>query len=467
MSKKKYNSPAGIKKNDEIELYIEDVNSFGSGVGKYNGMAVFVPLTAVGDRIICRIVKVQKSYAYGIISKVIGYSEVREDRGCGIYSKCGGCVFRHISYNEECRIKEKAVRDAFYRVSGIDELPDFEFIGAYDDAIDRYRNKAQFPLSQTADGRVYAGFFATHSHRCIECEDCRLLPQIFSEIVAECLMLINAHRLTAYDEETHTGLLRHIFLRRGHHSGEIMLAFVATAQNDRLSSIAEELCRKFPDIKSVMLNINPDSTNVILGDKSMLLTGEEHIMDIMCGKKIRLSLHSFYQVNTSQAEKLYAKALEYAAPRGDEELIDLYCGAGTIGLSMAGSIGHLTGVEIVPQAIENAKANAHENGIEADFICADAGKAAKMFSDKGVSPDIIVTDPPRKGCDNDTLENIIKMSPEKIIMISCNPQTGARDIKYLCENGYSLIKAAAVDLYPGTAHVETVVLLSQLRQKPD
>ncbi len=450
-----------LKKNDETVLEITDMNALGSGVGKYEGMAVFVPFTAVGDIIRCRIVKVCKNYAYGIIAGIEKASPRREDRGCGVYSKCGGCCFRHISYEEEARIKEKAVRDAFSRVGGFSEIPFDEFIPCSEH--DRYRNKAQLPVAEE-NGHLICGFYSRRSHRVAKCTDCLLAPEIYSRILYTLLEMLEEKRVSAYDEITGKGILRHIFLRRGYHTGEIMLCFVTSAECAVLRDIARDIISSFGEIVSVLMNINPDRTNVILGKKTILLAGREYMTDIMCGVKVRLSLHSFYQVNTAAAELLYRKAYEYAALTGEEEVLDLYCGAGTIGLSMAKGAKKLTGVEIIPDAVENARLNAAENGIEAEFLCADAGAAAAAYAAKGAHPHVIVTDPPRKGCDTDTLDAILKMSPERIVMVSCDVSTAARDIRYLADRGYSLDKVSAADMYAGTAHVEAVALLSRSKK---
>jgi 23S rRNA (uracil1939-C5)-methyltransferase len=287
------------------------------------------------------------------------------------------------------------------------------------------------------------------------------------------MKFINDNKIPAYDETTGKGLIRHIYIRKGFHSGEIMVCLVSktkSAVNLMKQMIAETgFLAKFPDVKSVVVNVNPDNTNVILGENNITVYGSDCIEDVMCGNKITLSPLSFYQVNTEQAEKLYGIAAEFADLKGDEEIFDLYCGAGTIGLSMADKVSHLTGVEVVKQAVENAKANAEANGISnADFICGDAGEIADRLQKEGKHPDVIIVDPPRKGCDQLTLDAIVKMSPKKIVMISCNPATAARDCKILCseENGYKLERVKGVDLFPKTIHCETVALLSKLSERP-
>ncbi len=432
-----------------------------------SGMAVFVPSAAVGDIINCRIVKVLSSYAFGIIDEMIRPSADRADRGCEVKKTCGGCVFRHISYAAEIRIKENTVKNAFIRLGKFSE-EEFEFLPILgSDITDRYRNKAQYPVSEDKNGRVICGFYAQRSHRVIPCEDCLLQPKIFSNINAEILAFANENHIPPYNEETGKGLLRHIYLRRGYHSGEIMVCLVCTrADKKAFAPLADSLMKKFPDIKSFILNINPDRTNVITGKKCVTLGGNDSITDIMCKNRISISPLSFYQVNTPQAERLYAEAGAFAELTGNEDVLDLYCGAGTIGLSLASRAKHITGAEIIPEAVENAKANAAANGIaNADFICADAGKAAKIFAESGRSPQVIITDPPRKGCDELTLDSIVKMSPDRVVMVSCNPATAARDCRYLADRGYRLRKVRAADLFPGAGHVETVALLIKSQKK--
>lgn len=432
-------------------------------MGRYEGMAVFVPSCACGDVIKCRIVKVLKSYCFGIAEEIITPSGDRCDRGCDVKKSCGGCVFRHISYEAELKIKENAVKNAFVRLGGFD-LSETDFLPALGcDETDRYRNKAQYPVAADKDGKAVCGFYAKRSHRVIPCSDCKLQPVIFSDILRDIMTYVNANKIPPYDEISGKGLLRHIYLRRGYHSGEIMVCFVASKEDRKtFAPIGQALMEKYPDVRSVILSVNPRNTNVIMGEKCVTVAGSDNITDIMCKNKISISPLSFYQVNTAQAERLYAIAKDFAALTGSEDVLDLYCGAGTIGLSMAGSAGHITGAEIIPQAVENAKANAAANGIvNADFICADAGQAAKLLSESGRTPDVIITDPPRKGCDTLTLDSIVKMSPDRVVMVSCNPATAARDCRYLADKGYELKKIRAVDMFPGTGHVECVALMTQ------
>ncbi len=452
-----------MKKNQIIRLEISDVTSDGNGVGKFDGMAVFVPETAVGDVINAKVVKVLKNYAYGIVQEIIMPSEDRIASDCPYFPKCGGCSFRHITYESEMKLKEKFVYDAFTRIGKIkaDFLP---ILGC--GMPDKYRNKTQYPVSISENGNI-CGFYAKRSHRIICGTDCRLLPDIFSSIADHIIDYTNANGISGYDEKIGKGLLRHIFIRKGHYSDNIMICLVVTkAATLKFKTLCDELTEKFKNIRSIVMNINPENTNVILGKKTVTLWGNDSISDFMCGNEVDISAESFYQVNTPQAENLYSLAKDFAQLSGNEVLLDLYCGAGTIGLSMADSVKKLIGVEIVAQAIENAKKNAEKNSIEnAEFICADAGDAAEQLLQNNINPDVVILDPPRKGCEIKTLDAIIKMNPEKIVMISCNPATAARDCAYLNGNGYEVRKVRAVDMFARTTHVETVVMLSH--KKPD
>ncbi|MCH5194510.1 MAG: 23S rRNA (uracil(1939)-C(5))-methyltransferase RlmD [Oscillospiraceae bacterium] len=449
-----------MKKNDIYTTEITGMTAEGNGVGRIDGIAVFVPHTAVGDVISCRIVKTAKSYAYGIIDSIEEPSPDRIESGCPVSKKCGGCSFRHIRYSAELEIKDKLVRDAFLRIGGFDSIPFEDICGGESDF---YRNKAQYPVAEQ-EGMAVCGFYSRRSHRVIPFTSCKLQPGIFGEIAEFCLEFINDKKIPAYNEENCRGVIRHIYIRRGFHSGEIMLCLVVKdeSKSDELSGLAEAARKNFPDIVSVIMNVNPKNTNVILGEKNITLSGSGEITDILCGKKITLSPMSFYQVNTAMAERLYGCAMEYADLTGNETVLDLYCGAGTIGLSFSDRAGKIIGCEIVPEAVENAKRNAEINGVSnAEFYCGDAGQLAKKLADEGIAPDVAVIDPPRKGCDTLTLDSLVRMSPKKIVMISCDPATAARDAKYLSGQGYKPTRARAFDLFPRTGHVETVVLLSK------
>ena len=447
-----------MKKNDIIKIKIDSLTNEGNGVGRYEGMAVFVPFTAIGDEIDCRIVKLKKTYAYGIIDRILTSSSDRIQAECNTYRKCGGCSFRHLKYEAELEAKQSFVKDSFERIGKLSI--DFDNILGCEEIL-HYRNKAQYPVCEK-DGRLECGFYSKRSHRVVDNKDCLLQPEIFNRIAYFTVKLLDKNGFRAYNEETGKGQIRHIYIRQGFHTKEIMLCIVMTKLDDRLKNISGEISKVFSEIKSIVLNINPDKTNVILGKRSEVLFGKGYITDIICGNKVMISPQSFYQINTAQAEKLYAIVKNYADLHGNETILDLYCGIGTIGFSLVKNIKKLIGVEIIPDAVENAKLNAEINGIKnAEFICGDAGKVANMLIERGETPDIIIADPARKGCDGISLDAMIKMSPDKIIMVSCNPSTAARDVRYLCDNGYKAVKGQAVDMFPRTVHVETVALMTR------
>lgn len=450
-----------MQKNDEIILEITDVTKEGSGVGKYNGMAVFVPLTAAGDKARVKILKVKRNYSFGKLIEIIEPSADRITPDCPVFNKCGGCVFRHISYEAELNLKASKVYEVIKRIGGIDLKPQSILYG---DNTDRYRNKAQFPVD--LDGA--AGFYAFHSHRIIPCCDCKLQPAEFTEIIKICEKWIAENNISIYNEESGKGLLRHIYLRKAEKTDEIMVTFVINGDSlpyaDRLVSALNQAFDE--NLKSLQININKENTNVILGDKCKILYGDGYITDILCGVKVRLSPLSFYQVNRAMAEQLYKKAAEYAEPDG-KNILDLYCGAGTIGLSMAREAKSIIGVEIIPEAVKDAEYNAQLNEIEnARFICADAAKAAEELAKKNIKTDVVIVDPPRKGCSAEIIYTIAKrFSPERVVYVSCDPATLARDIKIFTELGYKLSEYTPCDLFPRTSHVETVALLKKVVEK--
>jgi 23S rRNA (uracil1939-C5)-methyltransferase len=452
-----------VQKNQIIPLTIESLSSDGSGVGRFDGEAVFVPASAPGDQLEVRIVKDCGRYAFGIVEQVVSPSPDRQAADCAVCAPCGGCCFRHLKYEAECKAKQGFVADAFSRIGGL-SLPVAEIIPAPQP--DRYRNKVQFPVGRDKSGHICAGFYAGRTHRIVPCEDCRLQPERLNEISAFLCAQFEQYGIEPYDEETGKGLIRHIFLRRGAHSGEIMVCLVAAmAGLPRQDAIVKAVQSRYTDVRTVILNVNPMRTNVILGRQNIVLAGPGYIEDTMCGVPIRLGPLSFYQVNTEAAERLYAVAAEFAALRKEDRLLDLYCGMGTIGLSMADRCAEVIGVEVVPEAIAAAKENAARMGdavsAKCRFFCADAGEAAQKLAAEHLAPDVVVLDPPRKGCDTPTLEAVVRMAPRRIVMVSCNPATAARDVKFLSEQGYVPQQVQPVDLFPRTKHVETVVLLSK------
>ena len=445
-----------MKKNDEIILNILDYTAEGSGVGKYEGMAVFVPLTAVGDTVRVKILKVKKTYAYGKVLEILESSNCRTENNCSAFSRCGGCVFRHISYDAELKAKENRVRETIKRIGGVDLKPEPIMF----DKDSHYRNKAQYPVNE--EGK--AGFFATHSHRIIPNNNCRLQPVIFENLVKAVENWIEKYSISIYNEEKHQGLLRHIYIRQGEKTKEIMVVLVINGDTlpymDELISCLKEIA--LDDLKSVQININKANTNVILGEKCVTLFGSDYITDILCGVKIRLSPLSFYQVNHTMAEKLYEKVAEYGRVEG-KTVLDLYCGAGTIGLSLANKAKKVVGVEIIPEAIRDAKFNAQNNGIQnAEFYCMDATEFAEKSAKENLTADVIVVDPPRKGITEELINTIAnKFKPDRVVYVSCDVATLARDIKIFGEKGYNLVEYTPADLFPRTSHCETVALLAK------
>ena len=454
-----------LQKNQLLTLRIERLSNDGSGVAHSSeGEAVFVPGTAPGDEAQVRIVKDCGRYAFGILDKLLTPSPDRIPVDCAVAGPCGGCSLRHLDYAAELRAKQESVADAFRRIGGLD-VPVLDALPSPE--IDRYRNKVQFPVGRDKDGAPCIGFYAGRTHRSVPCPDCKLQPGVLNDIGNTLCAFFAAHGIQPYDEERGKGLVRHIFLRRGAHSGQIMVCLVCTRpklpHSDELVALLRE---KFRDIATILINVNAKKTNVILGEESVTLYGPGFIEDTLCGVPVRLGPLSFYQVNTLAAERLYGVAAEYAQLEPDDVLLDLYCGMGTIGLSMAGHCRELIGVEIIPEAIDSAKANAARMGdavaAKSRFFCADAGEAAVRLAAEGLRPDVIMLDPPRKGCDEKTLSAVVQMSPRRVVYVSCNPSTAARDAAWLGQHGYRAEKVQPVDLFPRTKHVEAVLLLTKL-----
>ena len=453
-----------LQKNQILTLRIERLSSDGSGVAHSDdGEAVFVPGTAPGDEARVRIVKDCGRYAFGILDELLAPSPDRIPVDCPVAGPCGGCSLRHLDYAAELRAKQESVLDAFRRIGGL-EVPVLDILPSPD--IDRYRNKVQFPVGVDKNGVPCIGFYAGRTHRIVPCPDCKLQPNVLNEIGNALCAFFAQQGIRPYDEQSGKGLVRHIFLRRGAHSGQIMVCLVCTrAKLPHAEQLCTALRGQFPAVSTILLNVNAKNTNVILGSENHILYGPGYIEDTLCGVPVRLGPLSFYQVNTLAAERLYGVAAQYAQLTPDDTLLDLYCGMGTIGLSMAEQCRELIGVEIVPEAIESAKANAARMGeavaAKSRFFCADAGQAATQLAAEGLHPDIVMLDPPRKGCDEATLSAVVRMAPRRVVYVSCNPATAARDAAWLEQNGYHAEKVQPVDLFPRTKHVETVVLLSK------
>lgn len=448
-----------MKKNDRLIVKIEDYTEEGFGVAKPEGYVLFIPGTIAGEEAEVLVVKAGKTFGYGKLLKLLKPSPHRVEPQCPLGNRCGGCAFWHLDYQEELRLKAGRVQAQLQRIGGLDlccEPP----IGAPTPF--GYRNKAQFPIRQVK-GKPTAGFYAAGSHGIVSGAPCAIQPSIFNEILQWTLSYMEAHRIPAYEEERYTGLVRHLYLRRGEGTGEIMACLIVNAKKFPLKEdFAASLTAAFPAVKTVAINYNDRNTNVVLGKVTETVLGPGYIEDLLLGKRYRIAPQSFYQVNRTQTETLYQTAIARAGLTGRERVLDLYCGIGTIGLSMAEHCCRLVGVEIVPQAIENAKANAKLNGIEnAEFFCADAKEAAARFAAEGRQFDVIIVDPPRKGCDRQTLDAIAQMAPKRLVYVSCNPATLARDLKILGELGYTTRSVTPVDLFPRTHHIEAVALLEQ------
>ena len=465
-----------INKNDIIEIDIVDLNNLGCGVGRTeDGVAVFVKGAVTGDRVLTKIIKVSSSFLVGRLEKVLLRSSNRLDgeglrqKECSAPNSCGGCVYRNIKYEHELILKRDYVKFAFKKAG----LPEVRVLDtAYTQRVTGYRNKGQYPVREVG-GRVKAGFFAAKTHDLIPCDNCLLQPEVFGEIVAFVTDFAEKNKIRAYDEEKGRGVLRHIYLRIAEKTGQIMVCLVINA--DKLpyaERFAEELVDRFPSVTSVMLNINKKNTNVILGDRFECIGGCDYIIDELCGLRFKISAGSFYQVNRDGAEMLYGLAKERAQLTGKETVADLYCGAGTIGLSMAKDAARIVGVEIVDEAVECAKENAKLNGIEnAYFFCGDASDTRGLLATAkdtlgDFCPDVVVIDPPRKGTTKELVNYLNDLGVKKIVYVSCNPDTLARDCAWFAEKGYQIGEVTPVDLFPGTGHVESVVCLTRHNELP-
>ena len=451
-----------LEKNQIYEAVISDYTAEGQGVAKIEGCAVFVPNAIVGEVCRIRIEKVGKTWAAGKIMEILEKSQHRLNRACPVAKLCGGCDFWHMDYEEETRLKAQRVRDCLNRIGG-ENLAEVPILAA--PTCREYRNKAQYPVAAKKN-KAFAGFFKAGTHQVVENDRCLILPQETDRVKDIVVDYVNQTRVSVYDEESHTGLLRHIYVRRGAVSGQIL---VCLAINGRAIPKPERLIEKLkavPGFTTLVLSVNTKKGNAILGDEEIVLYGPGYIEDTMCGLNFRLSPRSFYQVNHHQAQRLYEAAISQAEITKDDTVLDLYCGVGTITLCMAKAAGKVIGVEVVPQAVEDAKDNALRNGIEnAEFFCGDAGQAALSLEQQGIKADVAVVDPPRKGLNGDTIEALARMAPRRIVYVSCDPATLARDVALLKDRGYQVKNALAADLFPRCAHVESVVCLS--REKAD
>ena len=448
------------RKNDIVTLEIVDCGTDGEGIGKADGFTVFVKDAVIGDTVTAKIMKAKKNYGYGRLMEILKPSPYRVEPVCPSARQCGGCQLQAVSYEEQKVFKEKKLRGHLERIGGFRDLPMEPIIGM--DEPYHYRNKAQFPVGRNKEGRIITGFYAGRTHAIIENRDCALgIPQN-KEILDIVIAHMEKYGIAPYDEMTGKGLVRHIFVRYGFFTGELMVCLIINGQDLPHQKELIEKLREIPGMASISLNINKKRSNVILGDKVKTIWGQEYITDKIGDISYEISPLSFFQVNPKQTWKLYSKALEYADLHGEETVWDLYCGIGTISLFLAQQAKFVRGVEIVPAAIDDAKRNAQINNIEnVEFF---VGKAEEVlpreYEKNGVYADVIVVDPPRKGCDEMLLKTILKMQPKRVVYVSCDSATLARDLRFLCDNGYELKKVCGVDQFPQTVHVETVVLLS-------
>lgn len=448
-----------IKKNDIFEAKIEGYTSEGSGVCRINGRAVFVPRTIQGEVWKVRIVKVTNTAVYGRAEEAVSLSPERLAPGCKSFLRCGGCVLQHMSYDEELRFKLQKVNNALKRIGG-QSTDAKSIIGS--DEISRYRNKGIYAV-RSVGGKPCSGFFAARTHELIPIEACLIQTELADKVAASVLGFMADNGVSAYDEKSGEGAIRHVFVRCAVNTDDAVACIVsARGLHGKNEALINSLRRDCPELTGIVLNINKSRGNTVLAGDFYTLWGSEIMRDSLGGVEYEISPQAFYQINPPQAEKLYEKALEYAAPTRDETVLDMYCGAGTISLYLAKRAGKVIGAEIIPEAIENAKKNAKNNGIEnAEFICADASEAAERFLESGIHPATVVVDPPRKGMSDTAIKAICGMSPEKVVYVSCNPATLARDIAVFGGLGYELKEATAVDMFPRTVHVETVVLMSR------
>ena len=453
------------RKNDIVTLKIEDCGIDGEGIGKADGFTVFVKDAVIGDTVRAKIMKAKKNYGYGRLEEIITPSPDRVEPKCQFARQCGGCQLQALSYEKQLEFKTSKVRGHLERIGGFTDIPMEKILGM--DQPFHYRNKAQFPVGKSKDGRIITGFYAGRTHSIIENRDCALGVTRNKEVLDRVIAHMEKFHIQPYDENTGKGLVRHVLIRYGFFTDEMMVCLIINGEKLPGEEALVKSLRQIPEAVSVMVNVNKKRNNVILGEKVRLLWGQPYITDKIGEISYQISPLSFFQVNPYQTGRLYGKALEYAQLSGNETVWDLYCGIGTISLFLAQKAKMVRGVEIIPAAIENAKENARLNGFDnTEFFVGKAEEVLpEQFARTGERADVIVVDPPRKGCDETLLSTIIKMQPDRVVYVSCDSATLARDLKYLCERGYELKKVCPVDMFPNTVSVETVVLLSH--KKPD
>ena len=453
------------QKNDILTVIIEDMGHDGEGIGKADGYTLFVKDAVIGDVIEAKIMKVKKNYAYARLMRILEPSPHRVEPVCPMARPCGGCQLQMMDYQEQLRFKQKKIEDNLRRIGGFEQIPMEPILGMEQPF--RYRNKAQFPVGTDKEGNLVTGFYAGRTHDIINNRNCYLGVEENRQVLDVVLGWMEKYGVSAYDEKTGTGLVRHILIRYGFKTGEMMVCLVINGERVPKQEALVERLREISGMTSITTSTNQERTNVIMGSKIRTLWGTPYISDYIGEVKYQISPLSFYQVNPVQTEKLYGTALEYAGLDGNETVWDLYCGIGTISLFLAQKAKKVYGVEIVPAAIEDARRNAELNGItNAEFFVGKAEEVLpEMYAKGEARADVIVVDPPRKGCDAALLETVVKMQPERIVYVSCDSATLARDLKWLCAEGYELKRVRGVDMFPMTGHVETVVLLSKLNAK--
>lgn len=452
-----YFSMETVKKNEIYEVNIVDNGFKGEGIAKINDFTIFVPGLVKGEKARIKILKVNSSYAFGKVEELITPSEKRREIDCETYNMCGGCDMRHIDYNEILELKRNIVRSSFKKENLDVEIE--ETVGMDDPLF--YRNKLIYPVGIGKDNRPVMGIYAERTHRIVDTTKCRIQNQKLQDVVNDIFSFIKQEGIKVYDETTLSGQIRHLVLRIGIKTNEVMVILVSNCETiTKEKELVEYIVGKYPEVKTIVKNINKENTNVVLGNKNEILYGDGYIYDELLGFRFKISPNSFYQVNPVQTEKLYSLAIESAKLTGKETIFDLYCGIGTIGISASKKVKKIYGIETVPQAIEDAKENAKENGIEnAEFFVGDVeNKLPEFIKENKITPDVIFIDPPRKGCDKTALDTIIDIAPKRIIYVSCNPATLARDLKILQEK-YEIQKVIPVDMFPFTGHIESIAIL--------
>ena len=443
-------------KNQIYETVVTDYTAEGQGVAHIEGCAVFIPNAIAGERYRVRVELARKTWAAGKIVEILEKSPHRRNRECPVAKHCGGCDFWHMDYEEESRLKAERVRNCLNRIGG-ENLEKIEILSA--PTCYGYRNKAQYPVA-AKKGKAFAGFFKAGTHEVVANDRCLILPRETDGVKDTVMDYVNQYRVTTYDEAAHKGLLRHIYVRRGAVSGQVLVCLAVNGNRIPKPEALIERLKKISGFTTLVLSVNTKKGNAVLGDEFITLYGPGYIEDTLCGLNFRLSPRSFYQVNHHQAQRLYEAAISQAEITKEDTVLDLYCGVGTITLAMASAAGKVIGVEVIPQAVEDARDNAKRNGIEnAEFFCGDAGEAALALEKQGIRADVVVVDPPRKGLNADTIEALARFAPRRIVYVSCDPATLARDVALLKERGYQLKNAMAADLFPRCSHVESIVTL--------